>query len=396
MNTIIDGSTIGKAVRAVKGIAGAGSHMPILDMMRIRTTQTGLELVGTNLETWINYTIETDVEPGAQVFIDRTRLAGAVKGRKGSQNIGINGGYFQLGALSIEDSPDMAIEYPIQPAVSDAVLIASFVGAEFKAMIKRHKATSMKLGNTTRISLCGVNVEYNPKLRGSTWTTTDGYSLTCEEYDGRPHGDDIKKALIPMEYLVKAAAAIGPKDTVNVEILRSDNGEVCRLSIYSTAGIVEYTIRTTADEFPDFRRVIPASTSSLVSFDCNPAELARIVSEAKSTAPEDSGAIKLEVMPAGSGYQPKAWSSSSVVDRLQVSSSSPAGSYESSIEIVIHGFISDKAEAVSFNAAYLQAIAGFTDEEYIRVSMAGRLQAARFDYDRNQVAVLMPVNVDRS
>ena len=396
MNTIINGSTIGKAVRAVKSVAGSGTHYPVLDMMRIRTTQHGLEIVGTNLETWINYTIETDVEPGAQVWIDKNRLAGAVKGRKGSQNIGINGGQFQLGSLLIEDSPEISIDYPVEPAVSDAILVASFVGAEFRAMIKRHKATSKRLGDTTRINLCGVNVEYDPKLRGSTWTTTDGYSLTCEEYDGRPAGDNIKRALIPMEYLIKAAAAAGPKDTVNVEILKSDNGEVCRVSIYSSAGIVEYLIHTTADEFPDFRRVIPAGNSSLVSFDCNPSELARIVSEAKQTAPEDSGAITIEVQPAGSGYQPRAWSSASVVDRLQVSSSSPAGSYSDSIEIMLHGYADPKAEPVSFNAAYLQAVAGFTDNEFIRVSLSSKLQAARFDYDRTQVAVLMPVNMDRS
>jgi len=393
MNTIINGSALNKAARAVKGIAGRGSYMPVLDMVRIKGIREGLEISGTNLETWISYTIACDdTADGSQVFIDAARLLGAVKGRKGSQSVGINAGILQIGALSIEDSPDIAMDYPLQAEYSNPVHVASIAGAEFKAMIKRHRATSKKLGDTTRINLCGVNVEYHPDLLGSTWTTTDGYSLTCEEVDGRPYGDELKKALIPMEYLVKAAAATSPKDTVEIDVLQSTAGEVARVQIWNISGsCIEYTIRTTDEQFPDFRRVIPETSKSLVRFDVDPAELGRIVSEAVITAPEDSGAITLEVIPAGSDDD----LASPTHDRLKVSSTSRAGSYESSIECAIRGFASDALQPVSFNAKYLQAIAGFTSDLML-VSLQGPLQAARFDYDRVQTAVLMPVNLTRS
>ena len=394
MNTTISGAVLGKAARAVKGIAGRGSYMPVLDMVRIRSIREGLEISGTNLETWIDYTISCDTEPGSQVFIDAARLLGAVKGRKGSQNIGINGSLFQVGALMIEDSPDMAIDYPIQPEYTDEVQhVYSFMGDQFKSMVKHHKCTSMKYGQTSRLNLTCVNVDYTGK--GARFVTTDGYSLTCERFGGQIAGDNVRQALVPMEYMIKAAAAAGARDLVQLDVLHAIDDAVrsiMRIRIVNDAGVViEYYVRCVDEQFPDYDRVIPAHKNAKVQFDVQPAELGRIVSEAMQCAPEDSGAVKLEVVvrdPQGC-----------LVDRLHVSSESAAGSYHNSIEIVVPNHWTVDAAPVWFNGAYLAKIAGFSSDdsiEFMRVSLSEPLQPARFDYDYDQVAVLMPVNITRS
>ena len=112
INTIIAGSVLGKAARAVKAIAGKDSYNRDLDFARIWTTAYGIEIKCSNIDAWLRYSIECETIAGSQAFVDAGRLAGAVKGRKGAQTFEIDAvGTLHIGALAIENQPaDFAIE----------------------------------------------------------------------------------------------------------------------------------------------------------------------------------------------------------------------------------------------------------------------------------------------
>ena len=77
MQSNIDGRSLAKATKAVASIAGAGSYMPVLNQARIDTESGRLRITGTNLETWIHYTVDCStavLHDGAPLFIDAGRL----------------------------------------------------------------------------------------------------------------------------------------------------------------------------------------------------------------------------------------------------------------------------------------------------------------------------------
>ena len=389
MNTQVDVKVLSKAARAVKGIAGNGSFMPILSKARITTKNNEIEILGTNMESWIKYSMFCDADAGAQVFIDAGVLNDAVKGSKGFQSFGINAGVLNVGALHFEGCADDALDFPIQTAHEFESRIIEFSGRDFKQFVKRNKATSQKIGQTTRINLTCVNAEYNKHAPyGARFTTTDGYSLNNESYGEQlDASENTGRVLIPMEYLTKAAAAAGMKDTITLDVLSSADGAVVRVSIASTAGDIEYYIRTIAEDFPDFQRVIPPMCDALAVFDIDADALARAVNAAKQVAPEDSRAVKLTICTAfeGAGY-----------DSLEISASSRAGSFTDSIAIIRPAGIPFGAELkpVYFDADYLSAIAGFEElSKNIRMYLYAPLHGARITYNEDQVAVLMPVNI---
>ena len=395
MQATIEGGVLVKAARAVKAVAGVGCYGNLRDLARIVTTPQGIEVKCMGSDAWLRCSIECDAGAGRQAFIDSTRLLGAVKGRKGPQEFQVDAcGTMHIGAMEIEAAgPEAALDFPVQPEYSENVAhVYSFMGSQFKSMVAHHKCTSMKAGQTTRLNLTCVNVEYSEVGKGAWFTTTDGYSLTRERFGAQIAGSEIKQALVPMEYLVKAAAAVGPRDIVNLDVLHSigdDVTSIMRIRTVNSAGSeIEYFIRCVSEQFPDFQRVIPAVDRGKVQFAIeDTSEFSRLVSEALQCAPEDSRAVKLEVIPRSS--------EGSLVDRLHISSSSPAGKYSNSMEIIVPRYWDPQAAPVWFDGAYLKKVSGFTSGT-LNVILSDPLQAARFDYDGDQVAVLMPVNMDPS
>ena len=385
-----------RATRAVAAVAGKGSFMPVLELARVSTIPGGVILAGTNLETWIQYRIdcatggvydETHVSAGA--------LSGASKGLKGLQAIATGGGTLTIGAATLPDAVELACEYPLQPAytieagaLSGAII--ELAGREFKSLLKRHKLTTRKSGQTTRLNLTCVNIEYNLAGTGARFVTTDGYALNCEEYGAHLVPDDTRALLVPLEPLQRAAAVAGMKDSVKLYALKDGAHDVCKVVITSTAGVATYHIRGVDDSFPDYNRVIPATVNALASFAVDSSELARVVTAAGRVAPDDSGAVTVTVAPAEfthNGAGP---------DILTVKSESAAGSYRDGVEITpVPGAAFDIAlPPVVFNFKYLAGIAGYTDDT-VTVHLAQPLQAARVDYGAGRVAVLMPINLKR-
>jgi len=396
MKTVATGQVLGKAARAVKAVTGS-RYLPVLDNARVIALPGSIQISGTDLETWIHYSVDCDTgrdTNGAPVFVDAGRLSGAVKSLKGNTEVGITAGALSIGALLLPGNPDAVEDYPVQakyginPAIWTARIL-ELSGAEFKAMMKRNKATSKKSGDTTRLSLTGINIEYALNGNGARLTTTDGYSLNTEEYGATLQKDATRRALVCMAPLLKAAAAAGARDTVTFIMLEEEGGApLLRLKIESAAATIDYYIRSIAEEFPDYSRVVPAASNALASFTVDPAEFARVVSAARTVAPSDSEAVTVTVLPAEfthNGAGP---------DLLKISADSAAGSFSESISITRAGSFSARGDLapVSFNADYLVKISAFSDNP-ITIHLAAPLQAARIDYGAGRVAVLMPVNL---
>jgi len=396
MQSTIEGRSIDKAARAVAAVAGSRTFMPVLELAQVTTLPGSVVISGTNLETWIRYRVDTTgTGIYSEAHVNAGALAGAAKGLKGAHGIATGAGTLTLGAACLPDDIESASEYPLQPsytiepgALAGAIIELS--GREFKALIKRHKATTRKAGQTTRINLTCVNIDYNLAGTGARFVTTDGYALNSEEYGAHLVPDDTRSLLVPLAPLQRAAAVAGMKDSVKLTALKDGAHDVCKIEITSTAGVVTYHTRGVDEQFPDYRRVIPATVNALASFTVDSSELARVVTAAGQVAPDDSGAVTVTIAPSEfthNGAGP---------DILTVKSESAAGSYRNGVEITpVPGAAFDIAlPPVVFNFKYLAGIAGYTDGT-VTVHLAQPLQAARIDYGAGRVAVLMPVNLTR-
>ena len=412
MDCTIEGRTLAKAARAVKSIAGS-SYMPALRHTRIDTDTEGIEMNATNLETWIRYRIDAATGCAYEVahtFIEADRLAGAVKSLKGSQHVRLDEGVLQIGGATIAGAEDIEADYPELPAFGRSHDVMSWSGAEFKAIVKRFNATGKKAGQTTRLNLTCANVEYNDAGTGARFVTTDGYSLNCEAYgEALPSvtvkraGDesiathDIRGALVPIDALIKCASAASMSDVVQLGFIdalpdpyNQHGMKYARIRITSRAGSIHYWIRTIAEDFPDFQRVIPKASSATASITVDPADLARITSAAREVAPDDTRAVTLTIEADG-GYN----FAGAPALSLRVSAESIAGSYSEVIDILSrNNYANASIEATVFSADYLKALAGFGSAP-ITLHFQGPLQALRIDYGPEQVAVLMPLNLKK-
>jgi len=146
-----------------------------------------------------------------------------------------------------------------------------------------------------------------------------------------------------------------------------------------------YTLRGIDEEFPDFERVIPKYNAT--EFTVSRKSLLDAVRRGLIVAPVESGAVTLELEDGSSV--------------LQMSSDSrELGSYHEYVRL--EDAVWDPCELVTFNGSYIEDVLKLGKSSAVRVALGGRLQAALFSTDADNVPgrtrqawVLMPVNVDR-
>ena len=280
-------------VRLASHALGTRSSMPILAGLKLEIVGNQLRLQATDLERAVRCEIPIENKAGDESIVlngsvfnqiashlpPDERISLTSKSEDGT-SIQVRCGEvtFDLPTLPTDDYPEIA---PLPAAKTATVSIP-----QFQRGLNQTVFAAKKAGQTTRLSLTGVNLVL--KSDHLKLVTTDGYRLAMKTIDIQ----DIREEA---EYLVDASV-LTDLDRV-LSQLQADTVDIYKGKgqLFFQAAGVTFMARTIAEEFPDFDRVIPKNNSISLVFDRK--TLLDALQRIEITAAEDSGAISMKAMP---------------------------------------------------------------------------------------------------
>ncbi|MBE0634392.1 DNA polymerase III subunit beta [Candidatus Bipolaricaulota bacterium] len=280
-------------VRLASHALGTRSSMPILAGLKLEIEGNQLRLQATDLERAVRCEIPIENKGGNEsvvlngaVFIQIAshlppdeRISLTSKADE-STSVQIRCGEvtFDLPTLPADDYPEIAA---LPSAKTATVSIA-----QFQRGLNQTVFAAKKAGQTTRLSLTGVNLVL--KSDHLKLVTTDGYRLAMKTIgieDIREEGE----YLIDASVLTDLDRVLSQLQADSVDIYKGEG------QLFFHAAGVTFMARTIAEEFPDFDRVIPKNNQISLIFDRK--SLLEALQRIEITAAEDSGAISLKATP---------------------------------------------------------------------------------------------------
>lgn len=280
-------------VRLASHALGTRSSMPILAGLKLEIEGNQLRLQATDLERAVRCEIPIEnkgenesIVLNGSVFNQIAshlppdeRISLTSKADDGT-SIQVRCGEvtFDLPTLPAEDYPDIS---PLPSAKTATVSIS-----QFQRGLNQTVFAAKKAGQTTRLSLTGVNLVL--KSDHLKLVTTDGYRLAMKTIgieDIREEGE----YLIDASVLTDLDRVLSQLQADTVDIYRGEG------QLFFHAADVTFMARTIAEEFPDFDRVIPKNNQISLIFDRK--SLLEALQRIEITAAEDSGAILLKATP---------------------------------------------------------------------------------------------------
>lgn len=274
-------------VRLASYALGTRSSMPILAGLKMEITGSHLSLQATDLERAVRCEIPIENKGGNEAAVLNGAILNQIASHlpadekitfrtdeKGGTTVALRCGEtsFDLPTLSVEDYPEIA------PLPSGK--IASIRVADFHHGLEHTAFAALKAGETTRMSLTGVDLV----LKGSQlrMVATNGYRLAVKTMD-------VSECEEEGEYLIEASVltdldrVLGQVDSDSLDIRRGEG------QLFFHAGAVTFMARTIGEEFPDFERVIPRDNPIALTFERR--ALLEALQRIQITAAADSGAI---------------------------------------------------------------------------------------------------------
>jgi DNA polymerase-3 subunit beta len=272
---------------------GARTSMPILSGMKMELSGKRLSLQSTDLERAVRCEIPIENEhKDESVVLNGTVLTQIAAHLPEDERVTLktdstNGSVVKVrcGEASF-DLPTLPVEdYPQIPELPKEQ-IATLKLAQFHRAFEQTAFACLKAGETTRLSLTGVDLVLTGKAL--KMVATNGYRLAMKTVEA---GDVVAET----EYLIEAGV-LADLDRVLSQIgaeevhLHKGDGQV-----FFHAGNVTFMAKTIAEEFPDFERVIPKDNPIGLVFDRR--ALLEALQRIEITAAEESGAVTVRVTP---------------------------------------------------------------------------------------------------
>ncbi|HEY3266387.1 MAG TPA: DNA polymerase III subunit beta [Armatimonadota bacterium] len=354
-----------------EGVATAGrvagkSTLPILMNVLVRTQEGGMEIVGSDMEIWIRRRLPAQVqEEGA--FTASARLATEIVNALPDSHVQIVADGQGSVTLTCERSSfDLvglpADQYPSLPQVGDDRKFTMKAG-DLRVMIQQVAFAASS--DEARAIMTGINMIL--KDGRVTMAATDGHRLAvrhmaCESLTFEA------TAIIPARALNELARTLPAEDDADVQI------RVDRNQVQFDAGNTTLITRLIDGQFPNYERVVPASSDKSIT--AQTAEISQAVRRAGIVAREASNRIILRT----DG------------ERLLVTAESGAvGRAKEDVEVIREG---DDVE-IAFNAKYLQDVLNILDSEGVRFELTGSLNPGlvRPVDTEDYLYVIMPMQI---
>ncbi len=270
---------------------GSRSSMPILSGLKMEIEGNRLRLYATDLERAVHCEIPIENRANDEAVVlngvilsqiaahlpedDKISLKtdeadGAVVKLRCGETL------FDLPTLPVEDYP----EVPTLPSTKIAVLKVD----SFHRGLDQTVFTTLKAGETTRLSLTGVDIVL--KSGRVKLVSTNGYRLAMKTIDA-------EEIFTESEFLIEGSVL------TDLDRVLSQAGEGT-VDLYQGAGQlffqsggVTFIAKTLAEEFPDFDRVVPKDSPLALTFDRR--ALLATLQRIEITSAEESNAITVRV-----------------------------------------------------------------------------------------------------
>jgi len=286
-------------VRLASYALGTRSSMPVLSGMKMEIEKTVLRLHATDLERAVHCEIPIEnKDDGESIVLNGAILSQIASHLPEDERISLksdakDGAVVKLrcGEASF-DLPTLPVEdYPQLPPLPET-RVATLATAKLHRGLEQTAFATLKAGETTRLSLTGVNIVL--KKDQVRLVATNGYRLAMKAIEPETIHEEA-------EYLIEAGVLIDLDRVLSqigedtVELFAGDG------QVFFQSGGVIFAAKTIAEEFPDFDRVIPKENPIALAFDRQ--ALLSTLQRMEITAAEESNAVTVRATPEESAIR---------------------------------------------------------------------------------------------
>ena len=365
---------LAKGVGAVSKMVASKAQLPVLENILI-TTETGkIKLGATNLETGINLWLRAKVEEKGKITIPArvfTELVNSLP--QDTVRLEIEADKLKIGCGTFTASINgiAAEEFPTIPTLSDTKKTkAESFNISKEKLEEAIKQVAFAAGiDEARPIFTGVKIEIKGKQ--IRLAATDGYRLSVKKITGTREVEKITEMVVPARALMALAKLIDQAEEGG-EVLVAATDEERQLILAMDS--VEIVTRLLEGDFPDFEKIIPASTTTSIELDKD--ELWQAVRAAAIFARDSANIVKFRII--GSS--------------LKISANAPQVGEN---EAILEGEKSGEDAEIAFNSRYLLEMLSVVAEERLRLEMTGALNPGVFKIvgDKSFLHIIMPVRV---
>jgi DNA polymerase III subunit beta len=280
-------------VRLASHALGTRSSMPILAGLKLEISGSRLSLQATDLERAVRCEIPIESKGGSEAVVLNGTILNQIashlpadekitlkSGESGTTTVALRCGEtsFDLPTLPVEDYPEIA--------ALPSAKIATIQAVDFHHGLEHTAFAALKAGETTRMSLTGVDLV----LKGNQlrMVATNGYRLAVKTI-GVEECEEEGEYLIEASVLTDLDRVLAQVDSATLDIRRGEG------QLFFHAGSVTFMARTIGGGVPGFERVIPRDNPVGLLFERRP--LLEALQRIQITAAEDSGAITIHAQP---------------------------------------------------------------------------------------------------
>lgn len=358
-----------KGLQLIQSIVEKRNTMPVLANALIRTGESGIEIVATDLEVGIKETIDANVKKEGAVTLSARKLFEIVKEvpadelslkKKDNNWVEIRSGKSVFNMVGIDPE-----DFPSFPSYEDVEFMALHVSV-LRGMIE--KTIIAVSGDETRYNLNGIFFQGagDGKIR---MVATDGHRLAVAErdVDGQQIKISEKGHIIPRKGVQEFKKLI-EEEQGTVLLGFQDSRAILKV------GRVVAIARLIDGEFPDYRPVIPGAAEFPVTV--NRQEFIRSLRRVSILSDEKTRGVKFNFSRDG----------------LIISTTNPGiGEAKESLDITYDG---NEINA-GFNARYIIEFLNVMEEENVTINITDELSAALLkDGEKDDfLSVVMPMRI---
>ena len=245
-----------KGLAIVSHINNKNINLPILNNILIRSNESGLELISTNLEIGITNQLRAKVEEVGETTVDAKLIsdyvnllpAEKVEFNEASDEIALHCGNYKT-KIKGESSK----EFPLIPAI-DRNHFAEFNIFDFKKALSG--VAFAVANNDNRLELSGVLFEFDETTL--TMVATDSYRLAERKLTVKGGNITEGKVIVPARTIQEVLRIISGI-SADAQSIESDKIKVCLADnqILFSLDSVELISRLINGQYPDYRQIIP-------------------------------------------------------------------------------------------------------------------------------------------
>jgi len=363
---------LAKGVGAVSRMVAGKAQLPVLLNILLKTEQGRIRLSATNLETGMNWWLGAKIEKPGKITVP-ARILGELVGSLPQETVRLATEDDKLkiscGSVKASINGIAAEEFPQMPTMKVKDKDLSF-GLKATELVEAVNQVAFAAGiDEGRPIFTGVKLEIKGKKM--RLAATDGFRLSVKEVVGVTGVRGEKSLVIPARALMEMAKVIGQEtEEKEIKVAVTDKGTQMIIAGDGT----EVVTRLIEGEFPDFDKIIPASSSTKISLDKE--ELLNAVRSAAIFARDSANIVKFKIEG----------------DRLKISANAPQVGEN---EVGLEGKKSGDDSEMAFNCRYLMEMLTAIEGERLMLETSGALSPGVFKIEGQEgfLHIVMPVRV---